>query len=540
MTTVSPDLTLDARTAVSDLRRARRRRRLGDREWGELAYKAYTTALAALVAVVFLSGLVGDTPFDAAGIAEFGRRAPVWYGLIAAVALVVGVRSGTRGGPVALEAPDVQHLLLGPVDRTWVLHRPAIGLLGYGTATGAIVGGLVGGLVDQRVGETTLPWVGAGAVFGATTVALAVGAAMVTSARRLPRWLVLVVAWALVAWSAADAAERAPMAPLTALGEVAVWPITFDPWSLVPIVVTAALAAVGLRVLGGVSVELAQRRTALVGQLRFAATQRDLRTVVLLRRQLAAERPRSRHWFPTPPAVVARRFPILSRDLQSVARWPLVRILRVLVLLVGAALAARGLFSGTTPLLLAAGLATYVAALDAIEPLAQDIDHPTLLQSYPEAEGMVMVRHLAQPVVVMVAFGIAATGVAWAVSPDPDVIRIGAVCILPAAVAAVCGAAITVVSEVDVDQGENTIAMATPEVAGPRLLFRTVWPPIVAVLGFVPVLVARTSELNGDDPVSGAAAGSVPILLLCGLVVLWVRFRADIHRSMAQAGGAPA
>jgi hypothetical protein len=217
-----------------------------------------------------------------------------------------------------------------------------------------------------------------------------------------------------------------------------------------------------------------------------------------------------------------------------------VRILRVLVLLVGAALAARGLFSGTTPLLLAAGLATYVAALDAIEPLAQDIDHPTLLQSYPEAEGMVMVRHLAQPVVVMVAFGIAATGVAWAVSPDPDVIRIGAVCILPAAVAAVCGAAITVVSEVDVDQGENTIAMATPEVAGPRLLFRTVWPPIVAVLGFVPVLVARTSELNGDDPVSGAAAGSVPILLLCGLVVLWVRFRADIHRSMAQAGGAPA
>jgi hypothetical protein len=231
---------------------------------------------------------------------------------------------------------------------------------------------------------------------------------------------------------------------------------------------------------------------------------------------------------------------VLARDLQSVARWPLVRILRVAILGAAAGLAARGFFSGTTPLLLVAGLATYVAALDSIEPLAQEIDHPTLLESYPEAEGLVMTRHLAEPVIVMVGAGAVAVAAAYAVAPDSLALSVGAVTLLPAAVAAVCGAAITVVSEVDVDVDQAIGNVAPPEVAGPRLLFRTVWPPLVAVLGFVPVLVARTSAVNGDDPVRGAVAGSIPILLLSGLVFLWVRFRADIHRAMAQAGGAPA
>ena len=528
-----------ARAAVADLRRARRRRRLGDRHWGELAYRAYTTALAALVAVVFLSGLVGDTRLDAAGVSDFANRAPAWFGVAAAAALVAGIRSGSRGGPVALEAPDVQHLLLGPLDRSWVLRRPAAGVLGYTTASGAVAGGLIGGLVDQRVGRATIPWVASGALFGAAVVALAVGAAMVTCSRRLPRHPLLAAGWTLAAWSTAAALDRAPTAPLTPLGRVAVWPLrAFDGWSLLPLAAAVLLPAAGLLTIGGLSVEQAQRRTALVGQLRFAATQRDLRTVVLLRRQLASERPRSRRWLPGLPQWAARRAPVLARDLHSVARWPAVRILRVTALAVGAGLAARGLWSGTTPLLVAGGLCTYVAALDAIEPLAQEIDHPTLLSSYPEAEGLVMARHLAEPVAVMLAAGLVATVAAWAVAPDPLAVGVGAVSVVPAAFAAVCGAAITVVSEVDVGFDTRLEAVAPPEVAGPRLLFRTVWPPLVATIGFLPVLVARTSAASGDDPVRGAAAGAVPVLLFCGLVVGWVRFRADLHRAIAEATGA--
>lgn len=520
--------------AVADLRRARRRRRIGDQAWGDMAYRAYTTGLAALVAVVFLSGLVGDSVLDAAGRADLAASGPSWFGLVAAVVLLVGLRSGSRGGPLAMEAPDVQHMLLAPVDRTLVLRRPAVWILTYGVLGGALVGGLVGSLVDQRVGEALLGWVAAGALFGAATVALALAAAMVTSARLVPAWLLVGLGWVLAAWAVADVMGDGPTAPTTYLGRVALWPLGFSAVSVVPLAVAAGLAVAGLGVVGRVSVEQARRRTALVGQLRFAVTQRDLRTVVLLRRQLAAERPRARHWFPAPPRWFGRRFPVLTRDLQSVARWPLVRVLRVAVLGALAGLAARGVWAGTTPLLIAGGLAVYLAALDATEPLAQDIDHPGLLGSAPVPEGLVMVRHLAEPVIVMLAAGVVGVATAYAVGPDPQVLRVGALCMIPAALAGVAGAAITVVSDAIIDESQE--AVMPPEVAGPRLLFRTVWPPLVAVLGFLPVLVSRNAATGNGDPVQAAVTTAVPLLVLTGVVMLWVRFRSDIHASIAEAG----
>ncbi|MCZ7628767.1 MAG: hypothetical protein M5U19_06770 [Microthrixaceae bacterium] len=62
-----------------------------------------------------------------------------------------------------------------------------------------------------------------------------------------------------------------------------------------------------------------------MGQLRFAVTQQDLRSVVLLRRQLASEVPRNRRWFPV-AAAVGRRLPVFARDLESVGHWPTIRI----------------------------------------------------------------------------------------------------------------------------------------------------------------------------------------------------------------------
>ena len=55
-----------------------------------------------------------------------------------------------------------------------------------------------------------------------------------------------------------------------------------------------------MRLVAGSSLEAAERRTELVGQLRFAVTLQDLRTVLVLRRQLAQERPRSRPWIRRP------------------------------------------------------------------------------------------------------------------------------------------------------------------------------------------------------------------------------------------------
>jgi hypothetical protein len=526
--------TPDERVALSDLGRMRRRRRLGDKEWGELAYRAYTTALATIVVLVFASGLVGDSRIGADGTARLLADGPAWFGLLAAVALLMGVRSGSRGGPVALEAADVHHLLLAPIDRGSTLRRPVVGILTYGVLGGAAVGALAGGLLDQRLSGSAVPWFASGALFGAATVALSLGGGLVTSSRVVHKAVPLTIAWLLLVWAVADIAGYAPTAPTTYLGRVVLWPLQFDARALVPVAVAAALPVVGLFLIGGLSVELARRRTALVGQLRFAATQQDLRTVVLLRRQLAAERPRGRPWFGGLPRPVADRFPVLARDLRSVARWPVVRIARVVVLGAIIGLSVRGLWAGTTPLVLVAGIAAYIAALDAEEPLAQDIDHPGLLSARPEPEGRILLRHLAEPVIVMFGVGLVAVGTAYAVDPSPTALRVGAAALVAGALAAVSGAAVTVVSEAILDSSQE--AFIPPEVAGPRLLFRTVWPPAIAVIGFVPVMIARGASRTGSDPVASVATASLPVLLLCGAVFLWVRYRADLHRSMAEAG----
>ena len=110
-------------------------------------------------------------------------------------------------------------------------------------------------------------------------------------------------------------------------------------------------------------------------------------------------------------------------------------------------LALRATFGGTTPLVLVAGILAYVAALDAIEPLAQEVDHPTMLNSYPVASGLILVRHLVAPVV-----DAARRRLGWA-SPMRStrrhvLIQVGAITLVSGAFAAVAGASISVVSEV--------------------------------------------------------------------------------------------
>jgi hypothetical protein len=517
--------------AARELHAARRRRRMGDVAWGDLAYRVYTTALAGLVLTVFASGLVGDDRLDAAGAADVASLGPVWAGLALGVALLTGVRSGVRSGPLALEAADVHHLLLSPLDRGRVLRTPAVSMVAYGTAALAAVGALVGELLSQRLPGSGAAWIASGALFAVLLSILGFGAAMFTASRTVRRPVPELLALALLTWSVLDVFGIGPTAPLTWLGRLLFWPLEFTPVPIAGLAVAFALCAAGVLLVGGLSIEAARRRTQLVGQLRFAVTQQDLRSVLLLRRQLAAERPRSRSLVRHLPMALGRRAPVLTRDLQSLLRWPTVRIVRVLVLVVGAALALRGVYGGTTPLILVAGVLTYVAALDAIEPLAQEVDHPTMLASYPIPSGQVLQRHLVAPVLVMLLTGAVSVAVAWAVAPDVQVLQVGAVTLVSGALGAVAGASISVVSEVGIDTGEA--AMYSPEVAGPRVVIRTLWPPLVAVIGLTPVLVAQRAARTGAEVLPVASFVALASVVLCGIVFTWVRYRADIHGAIA-------
>lgn len=508
---------------------------MGDVAWGDLAYRVYTTALASLVLVVFASGLVGDERLSPDQVDQVRDLGPVWAGLLVAVALVVGVRSGRRSGPLALEAADVHHLLLAPLDRSAVLRVPALSTIAYLGAGTAALGGLAGELLSQRLPGGGTAWLLSGALFGLTVAAAGLGTAMLTASRRLPAPVVPLVLAALFLWSLLDLADVAPTAPLTLLGRMPLWPLGFDPWFLVGLGAALGIAAVGVRWVGGLSIEAARRRTRLVGQLRFAVTQQDLRSVLLLRRQLAAERPRNRPRVRRLPRWLGRSAPVFTRDLQSLARWPGVRIARVVVLVVGAALALRATYGGTTPLILVAGALTFVAALDAVEPLAQEVDHPTLLRSYPRPLGVVLVHHLAAPVVVMLVTGAIGVGAAFAVGPAVEVIALGAITAVSGAFAAVAGAAISVVSEVVLDS--SGAAMLSPEVAGPRVVIRTLWPPAVAVIGLTPVLVAQRAMRAGEAVTAPALTAAVATLGLVALVFTWVRYRADLHAAMAESMG---
>lgn len=516
------------------MRAARRARRLGDVAWGDLAYRVYTTALATLVVAVFLSGLIGDERLSAHGVARVVAVAPRWVGLALVVAATLGVRSGRRGGPLALEAADVHHLLLAPVDRSQVLRRPALSALGYGSLSGAAVGGLAGLLVSQRLPGASPAWVACGVLLGVMFAFAWLGSALAVASRRIPRVVPVLVVTVLGAWSVVDLVAGTTTAPATFAAQVAVWPVRFTPWPLLALAVVVAVAVGGVRVIGGLDMEAARRRTTLVGQLRFAVTQQDLRSVVLLRRQLASERPRAHPWPLAVPRRVAQRFPVVARDLQSLARWPLVRAARVLVLCVGAGLVLRATYSGTTPLLVVAGLLAFVAALDAIEPLAQELDHPTLTASFPVLPGVQRVRHLPVAVAVMCVGATCSLVVAWAIAPDRQVWAVGALTAVSGAACAVAAACVSTLSEDPAVAG----VVAAPEIAGPRFVLRALWPPLLATLGLAPVVVAQRAARAEVDPVPLTAAAAVAALVLAAGAFVWVRYRDDVHAAIAEATGA--
>nr|MBA2281568.1 hypothetical protein [Acidimicrobiia bacterium] len=408
-----PDADLEG--SLADWRRYRRRQRLAEVHWVDALYSAYLTAILAGAAILAGSSAIGDTPVtDTTGVVAAGPR---WIGAGVAVLLAMGLRSGSRGGPLALDRADVRHVLLSPVDRTTSLRGPALHQLRFLAFGGGVVGVVGGVLADRRLPGNGAAWAASAGLAVLVAVVLAHGAALLAAGLRLPVWLTNAVSLVLVGWCIGDVVtEGAWRAPGRLVGGIALWPLRFEAVDAATIALAAAAAIGGIMVIGGVSIERLERRSRLVGQLRFAATLQDVRTVVVLRRQLSQERPRSRPWLPLP--LPRHRLPVFVRDVRSLLRWPVGRVLRLGLLAAVAGFAARGAWDGTTPLLIVVGLALFLAGLDAAEPLGQELDHPSLRDSVPVAPGWVHIRHL--PAVLVVSLGVAAVAAAVAVAVDPQ------------------------------------------------------------------------------------------------------------------------
>jgi hypothetical protein len=181
----------------------------------------------------------------------------------------------------------------------------------------------------------------------------------------------------------------------------------------------------------------------------------------------------------------------------------------------------------------------FVAALDAVEPLGQDLDHPDRGASVPIVAGSLHLRHLSTAFAVTLLTGAVGLAVAVAIGPDRVLTaQVGGVTLVAAAAAAVAGAAGSAITSDPASRGEYA-ALLPPEALGSITAMRLVWPPAVAIAGFVPVIVARAAytSTNPHAPSAPQAAVSVAmiVLLVVGFVGAWVRFRDDARKWMSDA-----
>ena len=504
---------------LRELRGQRRRNRLRDLDWFEAAYRAYLTGIVGLVVVLVVSSWLGDSRPSPAGFADLLDHGPAAIGLLAAAAVALGLRSGSRGGPLAVEPAEVRYTLLAPISRRTALIGPALRQVRFTAFLGAVVGAIGGVLAWRRLGDNGFAWAASGAATGASIAVLVIGCALVGSGTRMRPWLATLLGAAVLGWAVADVAGYVA-APTTTFGSLFLWPLRVHWIDLAGPIGALLITAFGLSRLGSVSLEAAERRTGLVGQLRFAVTVQDLRTVIILRRQLAQDRPRNRPWFILPGR---SRFVVWRRGWHGLLRFPIVRVGRLLLLAAGAAVALSAAYHGTTPLVLVGAICSYLAGLDIIEPLSQEIDQPDYTDSIPMERGDLLWRHAAAPAVVAALLGLFGAAVAVAINRSTESIELAAVVFLPVAWCGTAGAVLSTV--MGAPEPFKDGQLLPPEVAGMKLAFRTAWPLIVALIGTLPIVTARRAFTNGNSPIPAAAQAGVAALLVAAFTVAWLRFR---------------
>lgn len=508
--------------ALRELRRTRRHNRLADVHWIDALYRVYLAALAAGIFLVFASSRLPDDRLSTADAVDFAQWAPPWLGLAFALAAAIGMRSGGRGGPLVLEAPVVIHELQAPVDRRAALRTPAVKQLRFLAFAGIVAGGIVGEVSARRLPVNVAAAVAAGAVAFGVAAVTAAGLAMILSGRRVGWLAANLLAAVVLAWSALDLALESTTSPFTMIAQLAFWPIDVVPIALVGVAFGAAVVVAGYASVGGMSTEAALRRAGLVSQLRFAVTLQDVRTVVLLRRQLSQERPRARPWIRLP-----RGFALpapSSRALRSVLRFPAVRIVRIALLGAAAGLALGTVWRGVTPMIAVAGLALYIAGYDAAESIAQEVDHPTRWESFPIEPGRLLGQHLPVTFLVMVLVVGVAAATSLLLVPASVVVALLPSMVVPAAAGAAFAAAIGTA------QGAPDTASLVglgPDMMGLLLLARLVVPPALVVACLLPVLALGT-DTNQLDTSRVANLVTYPLFALIG-AFFYIRLRKPKH-----------
>ncbi len=515
----------NALAGLKALRRKRQRNRLADMEWFDAAYKVYIVAIFGGGGVLWISSGIGDQPVSASAAADIARNGPAVLGLLAVFAVMTGLRSGAQGGPLALEGADVVHVMLAPVDRLRALMKPTWQRVRSASASASVTGAIAGQLAGRRLPGSAAAWAGGGALFGLTVALLWVGAALVAHAVRLRLWIATLTGLGLLGWQAASVARHLH-GPANTVGSLALWGWRQHPVDLIGLGLGLGLTIAGAAMLRRTSLDALARRSSLVAQLRFAVTMQDLRTVILLRRQLNQERTRNRPWFRVPRR---GKHIVWRRGWHSIARLPATRVVRMTAIAAVAGIMAGVVARGTTSALLLLGLALFLLGLEVLEPLSQEVDQPDRADSLPVVRAELMMLHLAAPAAALLPFAVVA-GIAGALTiGTSSAIAPVAIMTLPVVLAGACGAVVSIVRDMpDPFSAQNQQAFIPPEMAGFTTVLRTLLPIVVSTLGVCTVLIARAAYRNGDSLAGGAARGAIGSILVVSATAAWVRMRDQI------------
>ena len=562
-TFAEPVVVPDQRTSkvtLAELRKTRQRRRLGDTDWYDIAYRVYLFALVGLTLVVWVSDAIDGVIGDGIDSADLLERGPAIIGLLVVAAFALGVRSGADGGPIAIELADIRHVLLSPISRRAVMLRPVAQRLRAAAFALGLGGAVLGQLIATEVEGSRTAWAAACGAFGAIVGVTFVSTAVIAHTLRTPRWLATTLATVALAWQGAvawgiwndDTTGLARVAPGNLAGRLALWGISQRSIDVIAIVVAVAMAAAALALGGRLRVEALARRGELVSQLRFAATVQDLRTVVQLRRQLRSEVLRTRPWgqrhLPARPAATASargRTPssasgtgtnsgdtpsatvVWRRDSRSLRRLPASRLVRIgLLAAIGGVGAALTISSSPLFGLLLLG-ALFFAGLESLEPLSQEIDRPDLTDGIPIERGWIYAHHLVASAVLLAVVGLLGATVTFVVDPDLGAMAFAAA--VPMVWAGAMGPVVVTVLDAPTAPSPTTLlgtprdaetTMVPPEFAGFSTAFRTLLPVLISAVATIPAFVARF-----DGTAAGVSRSLLGLVLFTAIAVLWVRRR---------------
>jgi hypothetical protein len=509
---------------LRSLRQARRRHYLRDGDWVDSLYKAYIVGILAAVGLFYGTVALG-ADFDAAALRDVEQHGAAILGLAVAVLVLLGLRSGAHGGPLAPESADVAHLLLAPVPRREVLRPLAVRQLRGVVLVPAVGGAVAGSIASSPLGGERVEWLFAGAAFGVLASLAVWGSALVASSTRLRARDANLIGAAIVVWAGADVVTGHATSPTAQIGRVALLPLTWSAAAIVGMVLPLVLAGIGLARVGHMSLEQLRDRARLVGELRFAATLQDMRSVIVLHRELAQELPRTTPWW---RSQARHGGPAWQRDWRGLARWPMSRVARAVAFAVVVALAGVGLWHGVDALVLLAGVALFLLGVDAVEGLAQETDHPERPEQYPVVWGDLVVSHLLAPAVVLFGFAVTAALAIGAITGSVDALAIAAITVVPATLAGVAGAALSVV--MGAPPPTLYLDFGFPELTTLWLVLRQVLGPLLVIAAFVPLAVGDNAWADGR-----ASAGAtltfacIPLVLAVG-ATFWMRSRTAVVR----------